>query len=160
MRFVLALWLSVAAAAAGAAPPQLDMTEFFSGRTHAENVLRITMQKPKKLVVDSVGRKDGNSFILIDTIHEEGKPVRQRKWVMRAAGPNRYTGTLTDAVGPVEVTTAGDSATIRYVMKEGGLKVEQKLQMRADGKSLSSRTVAKKIGIKFATVDGIVHKLD
>ena len=160
MRSALAISLSAAAAAAGAAPPQLDMTEFFSGRTHAENVLRITMQKPKKLVVDSVGRKEGNSFTLVDTIHEEGKPVRQRKWVMHAAGPNRYTGTLTDAVGPVEVVTAGDSATIRYVMKEGGLKVEQKLQMRPDGKSLSSRTVAKKIGIKFATVDGIVRKLD
>ena len=160
MRFAIASLLITAATSTGAAPPKLDMTEFFSGRTHAENVLKIAMQKPKKLVVDSVGRKDGNSFVLIDTVHEEGKPVRQRKWVMRPAGPNRYTGTLSDAVGPVEVNIAGDSATIRYVMKDGGLKIEQKLQMRADGKSLSNRTVAKKLGIKFASVEGIVRKLD
>ena len=160
MRFAIALLLVTASTTAIAAPPKLDMTEFFSGRTHAENVLKIAMQKPKKLVVDSVGRKDGNSFVLIDTVHEEGKPVRQRKWVMRPAGPNRYTGTLSDAVGPVEVNIAGDSATIRYVMKDGGLRIEQKLQMRADGKSLSNRTVAKKLGIKFASVEGIVRKLD
>ena len=160
MKVAIAAMLATAASAADAAPPKLDMTEFFSGRTHAENVLKIAMQKPKKLVVDSVGRKDGNSFILLDTVHEEGKPARQRKWVMRQAGPNRYTGTLSDATGPVEISIAGDSATIRYVMKDGGLKVEQKLQMRADGKSLSNRTVAKKLGIKFASVEGVVRKLD
>ena len=75
------------------------MTEFFSGRTHAENVLKVAMHGPKKLVVDSVGRKDGANFVLIDTVHEEGKPVRTRKWVMRPAGADRYTGTLSDAVG-------------------------------------------------------------
>ena len=160
MKLAIATLLATAATASDVAQLKLDMTEFFSGRTHAENVLKIAMQKPKKLVVDSVGRKDGNSFVLIDTVHEEGKPVRQRKWVMRPAGPNRYTGTLSDAVGPVEVSITGDSATIRYVMKDGGLKIEQKLQMRPDGKSLSNRTVAKKLGIKFASVEGVVRKLD
>ena len=160
MRLAIAAPLIILATAAGAAPPNLDMTGFFSGRTRSDNVLRIAMQKPKKLVVESVGRKEGDSFVLVDTVHEEGKPVRQRKWVMRAAGANRYTGTLTDALGPVEVDIAGDTATIRYLMKEGRLKVEQKLQMRPDGKSLSTRTVAKKLGIKFANVEGVVRKLD
>ena len=160
MKLAIPALLVLAVSSSGASAAKLDMTEFFTGRTRSDNVLKIAMQKPKKLVVDSVGRKDGNSFILIDTVHEEGKPVRQRKWVMREAGANRYSGTLTDALGPVEVEIAGDTATIRYLMKEGRLKVEQKLQMRPDGKSLSTRTVAKKLGIKFANVEGVVRKLD
>ena len=160
MRRVAAALLIATATAASAAPPKFDMTEFFSGRTRSDNVLKIALQKPKKLVVESVGRKDGNSFVLIDTVHEEGKPVRQRKWVMREAGPNRFKGSLTDAVGPVDISVAGDTATIRYVMKEGNLKVDQKLQLRPDGKTLSTRTVAKKFGMKFANVEGTVRKLD
>ena len=40
------------------------------------------------------------------------------------------------------------------------LKVDQKLQLRPDGKTLSTRTVAKKFGMKFANVEGTVRKLD
>ena len=36
---------------------------------------------------------------------EEGKPVRKRTWVMRPAGDNHFTGFLSDATGPVDVTT-------------------------------------------------------
>jgi len=159
VRLLVAAALALAASPTIAAP-KLDMTAFFSGRTHSDNILKITLQRPKKLIVDSVGRKDGDQFTLIDTVREEGKPVRQRKWMIRDAGGNRFRGSLSDALGPVEIDVAGDSATIRYVMKDGHLKVEQKLQMRPDGKSLTSRTTAKKFGMKFANVEGVVRKLD
>lgn len=159
MRLAAAALITVAASA-GAEPLQLDMTDFFTGRTHAENVLKIAMQEPKKLIVDSVGRTEGNSFVLTDTVREEGKPVRTRKWVMRPAGPGKYTGSLSDASGPVEVRLAGDTATIRYVMKDGHLKIEQTLRLRPDGKTLTNRTTAKKFGMKFATVEGTIRKLD
>jgi len=111
-------------------------------------------------VIDSVGGKgDKGDFVLIDTVHEGDKPVRTRKWIMRPAGPNRMTGTLTDAIGPVELIVSGDSATIRYVM-QGGLKIEQQLQLQPDGRTLSNHVVAKKFGLKFARVDGTVRKLD
>ena len=160
MRFALLIAGVALVASDATAAPKLDMTAFFTGRTHSDNVLKIALQRPKRLIVDSVGRKDGDQFVLIDTIREEGKPVRQRKWVVRDVGGNRYKGSLSDAVGPVEIEVAGDSATIRYVMKEGHLKVEQKLQLRPDGKTLSTRTVAKKFGMKFANVEGTVRKLD
>jgi hypothetical protein len=97
--------------------------------------------------------------VLIDTIREEGKPPRKRTWVMRAAGENRYTGSLSDAAGPVDVTVAGDSATIRYTMREGHMKIEQRLKLQPDG-SLSNHAAARKLGIKFATVEGTVRKVD
>ena len=61
--------------------------------------------------------------------------------------------------GPVDIQVEGDTATIRYMMK-GGLKVEQQLQLQRDGRTLSNRVTAKKLGMKFAHVEGTVRKLD
>ena len=152
--------LTLFAATSATAEPKLDMLAFFAGKTHAENVMKVVLKKPVPLIVDSIGGKgDRGDFVLIETVHEGDKPVRQRKWIMRQAGPNHFTGSLTDAVGPVDVQIDGDTATIRYVMK-GGLKIEQHLKLSADGRTLSNQVVAKKVGLKFARVEGIVRKVD
>lgn len=138
----------------------LDMLAFFTGHTHADNVIRIALHAPHKLVVDSIGgRNKQGEFVLIDTVQEEGKPERRRTWVMHPDGPGHFTGTLSDANGPVDVTVAGSTATIRYTMNEGGLKVEQQLQLQANG-TLANHVIAKKFGLKFAQVDGTIRKLD
>jgi hypothetical protein len=159
----MTLVAAAAMALAGAATvpaPALDMTAFFTGRTHTENVLKIVFKRPSRLVVDSVGgRGDRGDFVLLDTVREEGKPVRTRKWVMRPNGPNRFTGSLTDAAGPVDVTVSGRQAAIRYTMK-GGLKIVQRIELQADGRTLSNHVDVRKFGLKFASVDGTVRKLD
>ena len=150
----------MALAGAAAAPQALDLTAFFAGRSHAENVLKIAFKGPAPLIVDSVGGKgDRGDFVLIDTIHEGDKPVRTRKWIMKAAGPGHYTGSLSDAVGPVDVVIAGRGATIRYTMK-GGLNVTQLILLQADGRTLANSVVVKKFGMKFASVDGKIRKVD
>ena len=161
MKFAAALLLCALAAPAAANPePKLDMLAFFAGKTHADNVIKIAFKPPHKLIVDSIGgRNKEGEFVLIDTVQEEGKPVRKRTWVMRPAGPNHFTGVLSDAKGPVEVTVSGDSALIRYTMKEGGLTVEQRVQLQRDG-TLSNTVVAKKFGLKVASVDGTIRKVD
>jgi hypothetical protein len=153
--------IALTAGTASAAPaPKLDMLAFFGGKSHAENVMKIVLKRPVKLVVDSVGGKgDRGDFVLIDTVREEGAPVRERKWIMHAVGPNHFTGSLTDAVGPVDVAIAGNTATIHYTMK-GGLKVEQLMELQADGRTLTNHVVVRKFGLKFAHVDGTVRKLD
>jgi hypothetical protein len=153
--------VAVALAGAATAPPlTLDMTAFFTGRTHAENVMKIVFKRPGRLVVDTVGGKgDRGDLVLIDTVREEGKPVRTRKWIMRSNGPNRFTGSLSDATGPVDVTVSGRRAVIRYTMK-GGLKVIQLTELQADGRTLSNHVVVRKFGLKFASVDGTIRKLD
>ena len=157
MTFIVAASAILAAAAPA---PVLDMTAFFTGRTHAENVLKVVFKRPARLVVDSVGGKgDRGDFVLIDTVQEEGKPGRERKWVMRPAGPNRYTGVLSDAVGPVDVVVTGSEATIRYTMK-GGLNVVQQLELLGDGRTLTNKVVVRKFGLKFASVEGKIRKLD
>ena len=155
-----ALALAATAATAPDPKPKLDLTAFFTGHSHADNVLKIVFHDPTRLIVDTVGGKgDRGDFVLIDTVHEADKPVRTRKWVMQPAGPNHFTGSLTDAVGPVDVLVSGDSATIRYTMK-GGLNVVQHMQLQVDGRTLSNHVDARKFGLKFARVDGTIHKLD
>ncbi len=152
--------VALSATVASAQPLKLDMLDFFTGKTHAENVMTIILKRPTKLIVDSIGGKgDRGDFVLIDTVREEGKPVRTRKWVMRPNGPNHFTGALSDAVSPVDVTVSGDQATIRYTMK-GGLNVEQRLQLQGDGQTLSNKVTVRKLGMKFARVEGTIRKLD
>ena len=136
------------------------MIGFFTGKTHADNVISIALRHPHKLIVDSIGghNKEGE-FVLIDTVQEEGKPVRKRTWVMHPVGTDHFTGVLSDAIGPVDVVVRGDSATISYVMKDGHLKIEQQLQLQPNG-TLSNHVIAKKFGIKFGQVDGTIRKVD
>lgn len=150
----------LAAPASGSADGKLDMIGFFTGKTHGENVIRIAFHRSHKLVIDSVGgRNKEGEFILLDTVQEEGKPTTKRTWVMRPVSSDHYTGSLSDAAGPVDILVAGNGATIRYVMKNGGLKIEQHLQVQHDG-TLASHVVARKFGMKFAQADGTIRKLD
>jgi len=136
------------------------MMGFFTGKTHGENVIRIAFHRSHRLVIDSVGgRNKEGEFVLIDNVQEEGKPARKRTWVMHPASPDHFTGSLTDASGPVDIVVSGNSATIRYVMKDGGLKIEQQLEMQHDG-TLASHVMARKFGMKFAQADGTIRKLD
>ena len=157
----IALVLLASSAPAASDPPKLDMTGFFTGKSHAENVIKIAFHGPHRLIVDSVGgRNKEGEFVLIDTVREEGKPERTRTWVMRQVSPDRFTGVLSDADGPVDVILRGDSATISYVMKEGHLKIVQQVELQGDGKTLSNHVIAKKFGLTFAHVDGTIRKLD
>jgi hypothetical protein len=150
----------VPTASAADPEPKLDMTGFFTGKTHADNVIKIALHQPHKLIVDSVGgRNKEGEFILIDNVQEEGKPARKRVWAMHPTSDNHYTGTLSDAIGPVDVIVSGDTATIRYTMRDGGLKIVEVMQLQRDG-TLSNHVDARKFGMKFATVQGTIRKAD
>ena len=159
MKLLVASIVVALAGMAPAATPQLDMVSFFTGRTHSDNVMKVVFHRSSSLVVDSVGKSDGKQFVLIDTVHEQGKPPRIRKWVMHPAGPGHFTGTLSDSEGPVDIKVSGSSATIGYVMN-GGLNVNQQLQLLPDGKTMSNHTVVRKFGLRFGSVDGKIRKLD
>ena len=139
---------------------RFDPISFFTGRSHGDASLRKLMSSDVRVQVDSVGRSDGQGGLILDqTIREGAKPARQRRWVMRPVAPNRFTGTLTDAVGPVEVTIAGPRANIRYRMKSG-LDVEQQLALQSDGRTLLNVLIVKKLGVRVARLTETIRKLD
>lgn len=159
-RTALILVAALAGPASASPDGKLDMIGFFTGKTHGENVIKMAFHHPHKLVVDSVGgRNKEGEFVLIDDVQEEGKPARKRTWVMHPVSADHFTGSLSDASGPVDIVVSGNSATIRYVMKDGGLNIEQLLEMQHDG-TLANHVMARKFGMKFAQADGTIRKLD
>jgi hypothetical protein len=119
----------------------------------------VVFKPATSLNVQCIGKVEGKSFVMVETVHEGVKPARQRKWVIQEVGPAHYSGSMTEAVGPVDVKVSGGTAQIKYTMK-GGLDVAQTLVLQPDGKTLLNHIAVHKFGMRFARVDGKVHKLD
>jgi len=154
-----AIALSLAAASdAAPAPDAIDPVAFFTGASHGEGRLREAFKRERRVSVDSVGRADKDGLLVLDQkLQIEGDPPRIRHWRLRQVGPNRYTGTLTDATGPVEAQVIGRSIRIRYPMK-GGLKVESVLVPLSGGRAFDNRTKITKWGVKVATLTERIEK--
>jgi hypothetical protein len=159
VRLAAAVLLALAIVAPADAAPKLDMVAFFSGRTEADNILRVVFKPATSLNVQCIGKVEGKQFVMIETVHEGVKPARQRKWVIQEVGPGHYSGSMTEAVGPVDVRVSGDTAQVKYTMS-GGLDVAQTLVLQPDGRTLLNHIAVHKFGLRFARVDGKVHKLD
>ena len=81
---------------------------FFEGRTVTEGTTKVVMRKPYKVRSDGVGRIESDgTLLLVQKVVEDGKPLRERRWRIRQVAPNRFTGTMSDASGPVEVEKVG-----------------------------------------------------
>ena len=142
-----------------AAATQFDPVDFFRGRTQGIGTLKPVLQKSKTIRVDSVGteQKDG-ALLLTQTIHEPGKPPRTRHWRMRREGPALYSGTLTDAAGPVRVNVEAGAIRIRYRDKDN-LDIDQLLTATGP-RQLRNKMTVKRFGIRVARFDEIIRKLD
>lgn len=136
-----------------------DPVTFFAGRTQGEATLDTLIESPVRVTVDSIGRRQGNALVLDQAIRQSGQPARVRRWTMRPVAANRFSGTLTDAAGPVHGTTAGPRAYIRYTMKNG-MQVEQQLALQSDQRTVLNRLEVKTFGVRVATLTETIRKLD
>ncbi len=144
-----------------AAPaPAFDVVKLFEGRTEGQARLKVIFKSPKSVRVQSRGRKlpDG-TLVLVQDIAEEGKPRRSREWRMREISPGQFSGTLSDAGGPISGTVQGNRFHVRYAMKNG-LQAEQWLTLRPDGKTVHNVMHVTKLKVRIATLDETIRKLD
>lgn len=140
-----------------AGPAPLDPIAFFTGVTNGEGSLDTLIARPVPVSVSSLGFLEHGGLKLIQRIEEGDKPDRVRTWTMRRSAADRYTGTLTDAEGPVAITVAGPRATIRY-RTPSGLRIQQQLALQPDGRTLLNRLEAYKFGIRVATLEETIRK--
>jgi hypothetical protein len=148
--------LIVLAAAAQAA---FNPVEFFRGRTQSDGRLKIMLQAPKTIKVDSLGRAEADGTLVLEqVIRQPGKAPRTRYWRLRQTAPNRFEGTLSDAAGPVRIDQQGDRLHIRYKAKDN-LDFESWLTA-AGTRQVNNRTRVKRFGITVAHVDEVIRKLD
>ena len=138
--------------------PVFDPIAFFTGPTHGDGTLDQILKDERTITVDSVGKPEVNgSLTLTQRIAMQGDPPRTRVWKLKQVAPGRYTGTLTDASGPVETVAIGRALRIRYPMKDG-LLVEQWLTALRGGRALDNRMTVTKWGLRVATLRERIEK--
>lgn len=144
-----------------AAPPATAPEHFFVGRTEGSGTVQMIMAGSHKVRDVSRGRLDrSGALILEQMVYEEGKPARRRSWRLVRSGPNRVSGTISDAVGPVTGDIKGNVLHLRYQAREASAQVEQWITLHPGGRTASNRMVFKKFGFKAATLNSTIRKLD
>ena len=152
-----ALVLSIPASA-GESEPDLDPLRFFEGKTESVSTLKLMMKKPFRTHALGTGTILGDgSLDLVQRVEGEG-PTKTRRWRMRRSGDGHFTGTMTEAVGPVEVREIDGRYRFRFRMK-GNMSVEQWLAPHSSGRSASNRVTIRKFGIKVGSSEGVVRKI-
>lgn len=150
--FLIAL-LALTAADARAAEPAFDPVSFFSGTTVGEGKLKKALSAAEASHVVSHGRVEADGTLVLEQTVAIGKePMRRREWRLRRSAPGRYTGTITDAAGPVKAQVDGPVLSIAYRTKDK-LSVEQEITLAPGGQSARNVMKIRRFGITFATLD-------
>lgn len=143
-----------------AAAASFDPLTFFAGRTEGRATLKVILRGARAVRVHGVGTPQPDGSLLLDqTVEQESKPTTTRQWRLTRVAPGRYTGTLTDAIGPVTAETTGNRLHIRYRGK-GKIAIEQWLTLGPDGRVADNRLTAKRLGITVAKLHETIRKLD
>ncbi len=152
----LALFSGISSAAGSAT---IDPLRFFEGRTENSGSAKVMFHKSYTTRTIGEGRieRDG-SLTLLQRVEDEGRPPHERRWRVREIGGGRYSGTMTDADGPVTIEKVGNGYRFRFKMKNN-LEVEQWLTPLTDGKSAKSSTRVRKFGLTVATSDSVIRKV-
>ena len=85
-------------------------------------------------------------------------PPRERRWKIRQVGPNRFTGTMSEAIGPIAIDEVDGRYRFRFKMK-GNLSVEQWVTPLPGGKTAKNTMTIKKLGMTVATGTGTIRKV-
>jgi hypothetical protein len=148
--------LLIAAAPAATAPEH-----FFLGRTEGSGTAQLTIGGARKVRDVTRGRLDKSGALILDQlVYEEGKPTRRRSWRLVRSGPNRLSGTISDAIGPVTGDIRGNVFHLKYQTREAKAQVEQWITLHPSGRTASNRMVFRKFGFKAATLNSTIRKLD
>ena len=122
---------------------------FFLGETRGHGVLHVLTRSPDSVRVVSQGAllPDGSTR-LVQRI-TIGDAVRERVWTIVPDGPTAWTGSLSDAVGPVSIHADGPLLRIRY--RTGPLTtIHQRLVLQPDGRTAENRLSARVLGVPVA----------
>ena len=143
-----------------AAAPLSAPERFFVGRTEGVGTVQMILSSRHGVRVHTRGRMDRDGALVLDqVIDEDGKPPRRRTWRLVRNGPNRFTGTISDARGPVTGQVTGNVLRLNYRSAEGP-SVEHVITIRPDGRSAHNLTRFRRFGLNVATVDEVIRKVD
>jgi len=155
----LAGWACATSLSAEREVARPDPMRFFEGRTEMVSTVKVVMSKPYQSRTRGQGRllNDG-SLALVQQVQDEGKPTTSRLWKIKKIDQDSFAGTMSEAVGPVNVQEVGGRYRFNFKMK-GNLAVEQWVTPMADGRTAKSNAFVKKFGVRVATSEGFIRRL-
>lgn len=141
-------------------PTPSPLERFFEGRTEGRGSVRIVLSGTSAIRTQGRGRilSDG-SLHLDHVVYQEGEPERRRTWQMRRTGPGRYTGTISDTRGLVTAELRGNRLHVTYRTREG-YSVDQWITFNADGRTASNQMTFRRMGVRVATLDETIRRVD
>lgn len=136
-----------------------DPLRFFEGRTEMVSTVKVIGRISYRSRTLGRGeiRPDG-TLHLVQRVQDEGQRPHDRKWRIRQIAPGHFSGTMSEAKGPVTVEEIAGRYRFRFKMK-GNLSIEQWLTPLPDGKSARSKITIRKLGMKVATSKGTIRRL-
>lgn len=146
--------------AAEAVPaPASDPVAFFTGSTEGSGQLRKMFSSAHRIVTHGRGVMRADGMLVLDhRVEEQGEAVRVRQWQLRQTSPGHFSGSVSDASGPVSGTFAGNRLLVQYTMR-GGMRVEQVLTIAAGGQSASNVVKISKFGMTVATLTETIRRV-
>jgi hypothetical protein len=138
--------------------PVFDPATFFVGHTEGKATLNIALHHPRPVVVEGHGRIDADGTLILDQSVQTGTgPAKPRSWRFHPDGPGRWSGTLSDAAGPVRGDITGNCLHLAFAMK-GGLKAQQWLYLQRGGTIVRNVMVVRKLGLPVARLNETITR--
>lgn len=137
-----------------------DPLSFFAGETESVSMVKVMMKRPIKS--RSIGRgklMPDHSLDLLQHVEEEGKPPHDRRWRIRQIGPGRFTGTMSEAIGPVTIDEMPKGYRFRFKL-DGNLSVEQWLTPINGGTAARNTITVRKFGFPVAKSEGTIRRIN
>lgn len=142
-----------------AAAPSDGPMHFFEGRTEGSGTVKIMLGKPYRTRSVGHGRfQPDGTLLFVQRVVDDGQPPRERRWKIRQTGPRHFSGTMSEALGPVKIEEVGGRFRFRFRMK-GNLSVEQWLVPLAGGTVARNTMTVRKFGVKVGTSEGILRRV-
>jgi hypothetical protein len=135
-----------------------DPLRFFEGTTESISTVKVIFKKPYRTRALGTGHIDNGRLELVQRVEREGHPTKIRRWSIRQLSPGHYSGTMSDAVGPVVIDEVDGRFRFRFKM-DGHLSVEQWLTPKEDWKSAGNSLTVRRLGIKVGSSEGIIRKI-
>ncbi|WP_166041928.1 DUF3833 family protein [Sphingosinicella sp. YJ22] len=141
-------------------PAPSALERFFAGRTEGSGSVRIILSGTSAVRTQGRGRILADGSLHLDhVVNQEGEPERRRTWRMRRSGPGRYTGTISDARGPVSAELHGNRVHVTYRTREG-YAVDQWITFNGDGRTASNQMTFRRMGVRVATLQETIRRVD
>ena len=135
-----------------------DPMRFFDGKTESLSTIKLIMRKPYRSKTIGTGEIDSGVLKLVQRVQEDGKAPYQRLWKIRQVAPGRFSGSMSEATGPIVVEQVGERYRFRFKMK-GNLSIEQWLIPMPGGTEAKSKLSIRKYGMVVGRSEGTIRKL-